>query len=255
MFGPSWEKDLFKQVERPKPEGWSVVAQKHRAAAGVGVLAASLDGLAHYQLVAAGHGDEFRARELLGWAAANGGGDLARHPFVVKYLPDRTWQVDIAGGVSAELTLAEDVVLLAAGELHQAAGDLDAAIWVVEQAEPTTASGLSLAELYLDAERFDEAIELTDGLSNVDDPTALLVVFRARALAQLGRFDAAREAVKEALRFKARLPAIRHRALLERSEINLAVNRKAAARKDLESILAEDSTFPGLQDALAALPR
>lgn len=57
---------------------------------------------------------------------------LATHPFVTKYLPDRTWSVEIAAGITADLRIGDDAVLLAAAELHQAAGDLDTAIWTVQ---------------------------------------------------------------------------------------------------------------------------
>ncbi|SUE32771.1 Uncharacterised protein [Mycolicibacterium gilvum] len=46
---------------------------------------------------------------------------------------------------------------------------------------------------------------------------------------------------------------MRHRALLERVQVDLVQRRKAAARKGLEKILAEDPTYPGLREALAAL--
>lgn len=180
LFGPAWEKDLFKQLETNRSDGWAEVARSHHSEPGVPVLAASLDGLGHYTRVVAGDGDEHRARELLGWAAVKGGGELGQHSFVTKYLAARRWSVEIAGGVAAELSLAQDVVLLAAAELHQSAGNLDVAIWVVEQAEPTTAAGLSLAELYSDANRFADVIDLTDEITNEDDATALLLVLGPR---------------------------------------------------------------------------
>lgn len=254
VLAPRWEKDLFSETSNSRSNDYAQVAAKHPDAPGLRVLCATVEGLWHFTRLNTGSGDPRRARALLGWAAANGSGDLGRHPFVTKYLAERTWPVEIAGGVVAHLTLEQDVALLAAAELHQTAGDLEAAIWVVEQAEPTTAAALSLAELYSDAGRDDEVVDLTNGLTNEDDATALLLVLRGRAFAQQGLNDAARLALKEAMRVRSRPAEIRHRALLERAGINLAQNKKAAARKDIETVYSEDPTYPGVREALAALP-
>jgi Tfp pilus assembly protein PilF len=60
-------------------------------------------------------------------------------------------------------------------------------------------------------------------------------------------------ALKEALRSKSRAAPIRHLALAERAQNYLAHGKKAMARKDLERILAEDSTYAGVRERLAEL--
>ena len=132
-------------------------------------------------------------------------------------------------------------------------GDVAAAINVVEQLEPTTYSAVSLAELYAQAERWDDVIELTEGMKNEDDASALLCVFRGQAFREQGFNDAAHEALKEALRSRSRAAPIRHHALAERAQNYLAQGKNAMARKDLERILAEDSSYEGVRDQLAAL--
>jgi hypothetical protein len=74
----------------------------------------------------------------------------------------------------------DDVVLLAAVELHQDAGDLDTAIWTVEQAHPTAIAAVSLTELYCDAGRDQDIVDLTNGIANQDDATVLLLALRGR---------------------------------------------------------------------------
>jgi hypothetical protein len=203
--------------------------------------------------------DAARARHLLGWVVAQQArtptSRAAAHPFVAKYLDAQTWSVGISHGVTASLGLGDDVVNLAAAELHQRAGDLATAIWTVENClDPGTPAALSLAELYSEAGRHEDVRTLTDGVTNVDDATALLLVFRARAFARTGWYEAARECLRAATGSGSRTRAVRHRALLERAEVNLATNRRAAAREDLETILAEDPGHPGLTEALSALP-
>ncbi len=55
------------------------------------------------------------------------------------------------------------------------------------------------------------------------------------------------------MKSKSRHPAIRHEALSERAQNYLAQRKKALARKDMERIYAEDSTYPGLAEALAGV--
>jgi hypothetical protein len=59
--------------------------------------------------------------------------------------------------------------------------------------------------------------------------------------------------LKEALKAPSRDMSIRHLALSERAENDLAQNKRAMARKDLERILADDSTVDGVAERLAAL--
>ncbi|MBW0132934.1 DUF4236 domain-containing protein [Pseudonocardia abyssalis] len=239
---PPWERDLLDALHTGR---YADVARTHgRADPTACLLAAALDGLAEP--------DPVRSRELLGWVAAQGTAALRDHPFTTRHLADRTWPVQIAHGATAYLGIAHDVVLLAVAELHQAAGDLDAAIWTVEQADPTAPAALSLTELYSDAGRHADVVDLTGTTVNADDATALLLVFRGRAWAELGYPDAAREALQEALRVP-RASSVRHRALLERARVDLSQNRREDARRDLETILRDDPTFPGLTETLWSL--
>jgi uncharacterized protein HemY len=70
-------------------------------------------------------------------------------------------------------------------------------------------------------------------------------VLRGRAFAGLGYLDAARATLAEALRDPARSRGVRHRALLERAQVAVSRGDRAAARADLDRILAEDPAHPG----------
>ncbi len=162
--------------------------------------------------------------------------------------------LDVADGVSAQLPIARDVIGLALAEVLQELGDLTGAISVVEQLEPSTVAAVSLAELYAQTGSWDEVISLTEGVSNDDEPSTFLLIQRGAALREQGFFDAAREALKEAMRVRSRPPELRHQALVERAGTYLAQGKTAMARKDLEKVLAENSQYPGLRERLAALP-
>jgi tetratricopeptide (TPR) repeat protein len=242
LFAPKGEKALYKAIQ----------AQDFAAARSVGdeypdyrVLAYSYAGLSMLN----DNPDE--AKRLLSDALAIES-NPAEHPFTQKYLYTEL-DLSIAPGITAVLPINRDAVGLALAELHQDAGDLGSAIDVVEQLEPTTYAAVSLCELYAQAGRYDEIVALTEGIQNEDDASALLCAYRAVAFREQGFYDAAHEAFKQALRSRSRDPAIRHLALSERAANYIAQGKKGMARKDLERILAEDSTFEGVQERLAAL--
>ena len=155
--------------------------------------------------------------------------------------------------MSIDLPINRDAVALVLAELHQDRGEANEAIEVVEQLEPTTYAAVSLAELYGQVGRFGDVIEMTEGVANIDDATALLCTFRGAAFRELGHFVAAREILKEALKSKNRQAVVRHRALLERAKVYIAEGKRSQARKDVERILAEDSDYDGLQELLTEL--
>jgi len=242
MFAPKGEKELYKAIK----------AQDVKAIKSVGVYhkdfllpSYSLAGL----MLLTDEPQE--AEQLLSEAFATGK-DPAEDKFVSSYLFTRL-ELSLAQGVTAELPVNRDAVGLALAELKQDHGDLEGAIDVVEQLEPTTYSAVSLAELYAQTERWDDVIELTEGMKNDDDASALLCVFRGQAFRHQGFHEAAHEALKEAVRSKSRAAEIRHMALAERAQNYLAQGKKSLARKDLERILAEDSTYQGVREKLAEL--
>jgi len=244
LMAPKWEKELYKAVTQQQFVELPRIARTYPEAA---TLAATLDGLTAMQ-----NGEDARALEACRWAWS-AGGNVAEHPFVRKYIGATTITIGVATGVEAAVPLSRDALGLALAELEQGAGNVDAAIAVVEALDPSAIAAVSLCELYLEAGRYDEVVDLTNGISNADDPTALLATFRGVALREQGHHTAAREAFKEALKSKSRDAAIRHKALAERAETHVAEGKAAMAKKDLERILAEDASVPGVRERLAEL--
>ncbi len=246
LFAPASEKALYKALDggRLDVAGLAGVARTHGE---YWIVAVTLAGLRLAQDPAT-HAE---ARRWLAEAFASGH-DPTSHPFVEKYLQTQV-TTPIAPGVTAQLPISRDAIGLELAELHQDAGDLDAAIDVVEQLEPTAHAAVSLAELYLQAGRLDDVIDLTNEVKNVDDATALLLTYRGTALREQGHWQAAREAFKAALKSRSRASEIRHLALSERAETFRVEGKRAQARKDLERILADNADYPGLHHRLAQL--
>jgi tetratricopeptide (TPR) repeat protein len=192
------------------------------------------------------------ARQMLEWVWAQGH-DPAEYRLVKTYLSSTRLPIQITPEIEIDEALGRNLVGLMLAEWKQSDGDLPGAIDIVEQLEPTAAAALSLAELDIALRRWDDVVELTDGLANSDDVSALLLIFRGTALRELGHHESARLAFKEALRARSRSREVRFRALVERALTFHAEGKLGLARKDLDRIRAEDASYPGLADALTAL--
>lgn len=246
-FAPKWEKALYQAAvaERDPNAIRAVAAQHHEATHTAALLEAVLG--------ARPTGQVDRARDLLAWLWSTGYAPEA-DPFLTRYLPGAAFAMSITPEVTARLDLNRDALGLMLGEVYQDLGDLTAAVDVVEQVTPSTLAAVSLAELYGLQERWADIIDLTNGLTNEDESSMILLIQRAAALRVSGSPDAAREVLREALRLRSRPIGLRHHALIERAYTYLAEGKPGMARKDLAKVQGDDAAYPGLAEALAQLP-
>ncbi|GAC1376201.1 MAG: hypothetical protein NVS2B15_24000 [Pseudarthrobacter sp.] len=244
MFAPRWEKELYKAL-LGKPD--------YTLLAGIGAeypAARPLASLLEAVLVAIPSDDTLRALDLLS-SLFDSTYEPAKDEFVRKYLPAADFTFSIADGISVQLPPDREFIGLLLAKLHHAAGNLAAAVDVVEQLEPSTLAAVSLAELYAEQRRWGEVVDLTNGITNDDEAATFLLIQRGIALREQGYPDAARESFKEALRIRSRAAELRHRALVERALTYLSENKRSLARKDFEKVLSENSAYPGLREHLA----
>lgn len=244
MFSPKWEKELFKALAAQNVSALEGVARSHPEARHICMTldAFMYDGLEK----------DARARPMLEelWRS---GFDPEQDAFMKKYVTSAFTSINIAPGISAELPLSRHAIGLAWAELLQQAGDLMGAAHLVESLEPSTLAGVSLAELYCQQGRWQDVVDLTNGLTGNDDFTIFLLTQRGIALREQGYFDAAREAFKTSLSRRSQPAELKHRTLIERSATYKAEGKRAMARKDLERVLAENAAYPGLREALSSL--
>ncbi|HSN36572.1 MAG TPA: DUF2510 domain-containing protein [Arthrobacter sp.] len=244
MFAPKEEKFLFTFISQPEALNLddSVLAHPQYAK-----LANVLLGLRH--LI---HG---RTDPAVGYlrAALSLSGELEAHSFTQKYLAGYRLTLGIAGGVAVELPLSHDAATLALAEGLQIQDQTQAAVYYVEALDPSYPALLSLADLYLDLEDWNEVLRLTNGVAIDSEITAMLAIFRAKSHLALGELVAAKECIKSLTAGKKHGTGLRFQALALRSEISLAEGAFARATADLEKILAEDASVPGLREALTRI--
>ncbi|HEX2088447.1 MAG TPA: tetratricopeptide repeat protein [Actinomycetota bacterium] len=171
-------------------------------------------------------------------------------------LPDALMQKYGIGG-AALVAVTPNVVAqvphgnLAAGlllaELYQRSGRADEAAELLETlgaVAPHPLFALSLADLYTELEQRDPVLRVTDDyVTNTDDATAQLLVYRGRAFREKGMYVTALETLKEALKSRKRNADILKQARYERGLLYEAMGSEAKARTEFERLYAADPYF------------
>lgn len=161
--------------------------------------------------------------------------------------------------VSARVPMSNLATALMLAEVYQHTNQLQKTVDLLEslgsQAPDEPVFGLSLADLYDQADRWDDVVRVTEGVrSNEDDVTLNLLVFRAFALNELGMTEAALALTKEALRTKKRSPELLHLARYVRGRVYESAGKAGMARKEYERVFAENSKFLDVSERLGREP-
>jgi tetratricopeptide (TPR) repeat protein len=77
-----------------------------------------------------------------------------------------------------------------------------------------------------------------------------LMISRGQALREQGYKEAARKVFAEVLAAATPEPDLHNLARIERGRLHLMEGNHDKAREDFETVLADDSTFPGLTELL-----
>ncbi|MBU3715673.1 MAG: DUF4236 domain-containing protein [Candidatus Nanopelagicaceae bacterium] len=179
--------------------------------------------------------------------------ELEQDPLFTQYAKGMEITLNIAPGVGIPMQYGITALGLTYVELLQLKGNYQEALQVAESLEANQATALSVCENEIQLGKWQEVIDTTDDIANEDEATALLLIYRAIALRELGLFDAAIETLKLARSSKKRHEDVLNKALFERAITYEKQGKKANAKKDLEKILATDSDFPGVMEKLKTL--
>ncbi|MDX6580996.1 MAG: hypothetical protein QOI10_180 [Solirubrobacterales bacterium] len=165
---------------------------------------------------------------------------------MTKYVAGGAVQLRITPHVQVSVPFGSTAATLSLAELYQEVTRTDEAISLLLQlleVEKDSALVLSLAELFSQEMSWDEVVQLTAGTKNEDDVTLAICVFQAEALAKKGMDDAAQEVYKDALRSKKRNEELLKRARYGRGRLYLKLGKNAQAKKDLGRVYADDPSF------------
>ena len=244
ILSRKYEKQLYSALQTDTSEAMAKVYQEHPEAA----LAAGF--FLAYFLVREGKNDE--AREVLAkvWERNK---EIPTDQLFLEYANPHVIEVTVAPSAKIMTRIDRECVGLFYGELLQMSGDVERAIEVVESLKETQGVVISLADLYVRTERWDRIIELSNDVSNDDDVTALLLVYRGIAFREKGFNEAAREVFKSALSSKKRSEEIRLLAMTERAFTYIKEGKVALAKREMERIMAADPEDPGIPRIQAAL--
>lgn len=178
---------------------------------------------------------------------------LSEHPLYVKYFPMIHPTVKLAQGISMPTTYGISAMGYIYSEQLQSVGKFAEALEIVNQLSASDYRDIAIADLQVALGSFDEIITSTENVVNEDDLSAVLLIFRGIALREKGFYEAAREALKSAHASKKRSEDVLNFALFERAACYEKEKKYSAALKDLEKIMATDSTYAGLTERIAAL--
>lgn len=169
--------------------------------------------------------------------------------FVSKYMDKLGFQIEvrIVPGIDTLLPFDSAGAALLLAELYQRADRIGEAADLVEglaeagMSEPL--ARVSLAELYASSGRWEDAVRVTDGVTNTDDLSALTLSYRGAALGALGQFDESLAALREALKSRSRSAPVLHSARYHRARVYEELGQPGRARQDYDAIYAQNPNF------------
>jgi tetratricopeptide (TPR) repeat protein len=170
--------------------------------------------------------------------------DVRTHRFVRTYLQDAGLTVAIAPAIVAHLPLMRMSLGLLVAELHQLRHRHDEAVALLQSLEQTTWVRVSHAEIAFEAGEYPAVVDLTEGVVNDDDVTALLLTYRGRALAETGHYDEAMTAFARALDYDGRAAEIKAMAHVGRGLVLLAQDADEQGIQELTLALVEQPNEP-----------
>lgn len=179
--------------------------------------------------------------------------DLESNPLFTEYAKGFEVTLIVAPGVSIPMQYGVIALGLSYIELLQLDKRYEEALVVAESLPANQATALAVCENELQLGRWQDVLETTDEIENVDEATALLLIYRAIALRESGLPDGAIETLRLARSSKKRHEDVLNKALYERALTYKSIGKATQARKDLEKIMATDYDFPGVAELLKDL--
>jgi tetratricopeptide (TPR) repeat protein len=244
IFAGSTERNFYQAVKQHELVNYYQFFTNPKANLPAKVLAAHL---------ALQEDSTFNEAELYLEEIYNNQNKLLKNKLYQKYVNPILLQIPVAPGIHFPSNLSLDAIMVIYAEVLQHQNNNKKAKEVLETVTPNQVTAIALAEVETQLGEYDQVIELTNNLENVDDATAILLVFRGIALREEKLPTASIETFNKVIRTTSRHQDIRHKALLERAKTYLSDDQPAKARKDLEKILSTDFDFPGAKELIEVI--
>ncbi|MBU3643686.1 MAG: DUF4236 domain-containing protein, partial [Candidatus Nanopelagicaceae bacterium] len=143
--------------------------------------------------------------------------DLLDHKIAEKYFDEFRVSIPIARGISFLTDYNNSFLTYTYSEILQALGQPEKALEIIEEAPDSQEKEIALLDLALATKDYETVIDQTNEIENIDDATAILLVFRAIAFRELKQYELAIEAFKLALAKRSRESEILNFAKFERA--------------------------------------
>ena len=179
--------------------------------------------------------------------------ELAADDLYAKFSKYVDLTAHIAPGILVKSAFTMKALGLFYAEVLQAQEKFQEAYDVLETLTPDIHVQVATCEVEIQLRKFDEVIKTTEHVENVDDSTAILLVFRGIAFREQGNYVAAVEEFKLAKAVRTRDQAILNKALFERGLAYEKMGKLGLARADYEKILVTDGAYEGVAERLKAL--
>ena len=166
--------------------------------------------------------------------------DLLNDKIAKKYFDQFRVTIPIARGMTFPTDYNNDYLPYTYSEILQALGQPQKALEIISKAPDSEYKNIAILDLRLALKEYETVLEETNDLENIDDESAILLIFRAIAYRELKEFDLAIETFKLTLAKRSRSSDILEYARYERAVTYIAMGKKAQAIKDLNSLIAKD---------------
>lgn len=173
-----------------------------------------------------------------------------------KYGALLTADLRVEDQISIPFEIGSTAAAFVLAQCYRDVGRMDEAIGLMQQLYDHwhyPAMLMSLCNMYLRVEDWDEIVHATAGITNEDNVTLIIRLQQAEALEQQGFPDAAVEAYRDTLKSKRRNPELLKRARYQRASLYLRQGEQAKAKRDLSRLYADDADYADVSTLLRKL--
>ena len=130
--------------------------------------------------------------------------DLLNDKIAKKYFDQFRATIPIARGITFSTDYNHSYLSYAYSEILQALGQPQKALEVIQKVPDSEYKNIAILDLRLALKDYETVIDETNDLENIDDESAILLIFRGIAYRELKEFDLAIETFKQAMSKRSR---------------------------------------------------